>query len=1059
MVGKKLSEKPTAKKDTDKKSANKGRKATSTPPKSKKIKATGTAKTAPIPERSAVARDALQAFNEQLTRLGFTSVFEVVRRGRTQVVAHLLQQPALGLQHQQAVDFYEQAQTRAASLTRLYAQLCARSEPAMRGLSKLGVHYNRTLMQRSLGGGGNYDDWFKPASGTEFAHPDSVGSLFSPASYLTDLYRAAKPLHPAVHGLQLDNRRPDLGSLTLNDANLHEEISTLALTLEVLDAGVEGDVDELLRTTVYPMNLPYNHASERIFQGLAARKNSLVDIWSVMGDFEGAALYMDTDLPNWTARMPVGYARDVLGMSPELVNILTEPRKSSYAYVARYFGRSGTSYIMQTEDLQKALKLPEETILAALGAGPYFSGKPERLVIFESDITIGLAIPYGGGLRLFFLKDFIVSFGPDNHLNLEFKAESGLEDYSLTCVIGNSYLASLKPLICQKKQLLGDQLYSVSFDLSVAQYFAKELPVSLKATSKEQPEEFGVTDEPLVIRSSWEYITPQAYGARYINGWDDNGDLDAAKPLYWYVGAALGQPVPEPENSPLGSGLHNRDYRAYDRLNRLVRLQRHVKVLSFEELDWLISQANEDITATPLAQTLEALAVYLPLRKRYGMTVNSFAACLGVLNTFYTTGKQSFYTTLFGATDLLGQGAIDFNPITLSELSFSVRARLCQGLQIDDATLVLLAHYLPDFSSNSLPKLELTHITALYRLVAIPRLFGLSVVEALNVWELLGESGAIATALAQPKPGQIALGVLVRTGYLVDWLKAEQLEPAQLIALTGRGYPTQLTSELQAFIENIYSTLTGRETVSPERQAVEDSVMSAQLARHIGAEFGLKPNIAAAMLVWVDTVVATMNSELNDYGLLRFWQDIQAFCEGDKTDTAHIVQYAFLLRQFAQVCHWAELGEQDLALLMPGIAPQRPSALTGLSTAPLLTLDFLLLLSRYRRWQRQLLVPFAQAREFLRRAAEQDSELTVEVAIHVISDLHGWDSAQVKVLINLTIPRSFVALWPLLQKMQLSQRLNVAPANLFLISLIAGSVIEQPKLEQIAAMVIAAAHG
>ena len=774
MVGKKSSEKPPTKKDTDKKSANKGKKAPSTPQKSKKIKANGTAKAAPIPERSVVARDALQAFNQQLTRLGFTSVFEVVRRGRTQVVAHLLQQPALGLQHHQAVDFYEQAQSRAASLTRLYAQLCARSEPAMRGLSKLGVHYNRTLMQRSLGGGGNYEDWFEPASGTEFAHPDSVGSLFSPASYLTDLYRAAKPLHPVAHGLQLDNRRPDLGSLTLNDANLHEEISTLALTLEVLDAGVEGDADELLRTTVFPMNLPYNQASERIFQGLAARKNSPVHIWSVVGDFEGAALNRDLELLSWATRMPVAYARDALGMSPELVNILTEHRNESDASVARYFGHPDFTNMTYGSDLQKALKLPEDTILAALGAGPYSEGGYEdELVITDPDLATSISIYYMGDLVTnIYLNRFIINLGPGNQLNIELRWVGILSEYSLTCFIGDSDLVSLKPLMCKRTQSSAIEIITVSVELTDAQYHAKELSVSFKAASKERPEEeWGVSFAPLVLKKFEVLIpvTPQTYGARYINGWDD-GKPAAAKPFYWYVGAALGQEVPAPLNSPSDSGLYNRNGRAFERLNRLVRLQRHMKVLSFEELDWLISQANEDITAHPLTQALQALAVYMPLRKRYGMTVNAFAACLGVINTFHATGTLSFYRSLFGQANLIGQINISFSGTskTPDYTSMKVRAALCQGLQIDDGTLVLLAGYLPGITGAVLPVLLLEHISALYRLIAIPRLFGLSVLEALYLWELMGSPSAIATALAQPRPGAVALGVLIRTGYLVD---------------------------------------------------------------------------------------------------------------------------------------------------------------------------------------------------------------------------------------------------------------------------------------------------
>ncbi|WP_218585371.1 hypothetical protein, partial [Pseudomonas sp. FSL R10-0071] len=105
--------------------------------------------------------------------------------------------------------------------------------------------------------------------------------------------------------------------------------------------------------------------------------------WSVLGDFEGAALNRDLELLSWATRMPVAYARDALGMSPELVNILTEQRNTSDASVARYFGRPSITSMRFASDFQKALKLPEDTILEALGAGPYYEN--ETTLLLESD--------------------------------------------------------------------------------------------------------------------------------------------------------------------------------------------------------------------------------------------------------------------------------------------------------------------------------------------------------------------------------------------------------------------------------------------------------------------------------------------------------------------------------------------------------------------------------------------------------------------------------------------------------------------------------------------------
>lgn len=863
-------------------------------------------------ESDIAAREALLTLHQQLASFGFSSVFDVVRDGPSGLNARIQEQTGLTITEEEANTFFNQAEARAAGLTRLYTQLCARSDPAVCSVAKLEAPVDDTLpVARSLGSGGSYEQWFSRTSPDGFSHPASAGSLFSPASYLTDLYRAAKPLHPSSNGLQLNQRRPDLGALVLSDANLNEEISTLELTLEVLKAGVTGNVDELLRTSVYPMGLPYNHVSEQIRQGLQARKSSSAELWSVLGDFEGQALRQDNNLNRWADLMPAVYAQNALGMSPELFLILYGPFYGSYESVGRYYGKSKTEFMLREADLRDAVKLPTDTILKVLGAGPYY------------DVS----------------------------------NQSG---------------------------------------------------------------------------ASPEIVSPQVYGARYINGWV--GGDQTIKPLYWYIGATLGHPVPRPVNNPADSHLFNRTNAAYDRLNRILRLRlhRHVNVLSFEELDWLIAQACTDISQYSLTKPLQALAVYLPLRQRYGMTVDNFGACLGVLNTFHSAGKASFYTSLFGSSDLIGQTDVDFHQTTQSPASLHVRAQLCQGLKIDDGTLIVLAQFLPGMNANRvLAMLGLEQISALYRIVAIPRLFGLSVAEALHFWDLFAAPDAIVRALAEPRPNQIALGVLIRTGYLVDWMHTAKLEPGQLVALTSRRYPVQGTPELKVFIENIYSTLTGRAPVDAARQASEIAELRALMARHIGAEFNLKANIAAAALLWVDAVAKDMAPTLEGYDLMSFWADIERICQGETTldGQPRAVQYAYLMRQLAQVCHWAQLAEQDLGVLLP-VSSAIPSALTGVQKSPPLTLALLLLLSRYSKWLRTQVADTAEARSYLQRAAALDPTLTLDVAAQQISDLHGWDVAQTLVLMNGNVPRSFAALLPLLQKMQLGQRLGLSPSDL-----------------------------
>ena len=153
-------------------------------------------------------REALRVLHERITELGFDSVFELMREGPALVRAKILSRTPQVMDPVQVDELFDQAQARAAGLTRLYAQLCARSNPALQALTKLEPPEDPNGIHRSIGGSGNYEAWFKQTSATGFAHPDSVGSLFSPASYLTDLYRAAKPLHPSTSGLQLNLPAP-----------------------------------------------------------------------------------------------------------------------------------------------------------------------------------------------------------------------------------------------------------------------------------------------------------------------------------------------------------------------------------------------------------------------------------------------------------------------------------------------------------------------------------------------------------------------------------------------------------------------------------------------------------------------------------------------------------------------------------------------------------------------------------------------------------------------------------------------------------------------------------
>jgi len=1143
--------------------------------------------------------------------LGYASVFDVVRLGRQQAAARLTQATTGALDTEQANAFFDQIQARAASLTRLYSQLGARGEPVIRALGKLEVAYDATWMARALGTGANYEDWFKPPEDTlYYAHPDSVGSLFSPASYLTTLYRAARPLHLGTHGLQLDKRRPDLRALKLTDTHLNQELSTLALTLEVLEAGVNDsdsskDVDTKLREAIYPMTLPYNHAVEQIRRGLGVKKTSAAEVWAALGDYEGVALKRVTDLSAWGTKLNVPFVQDVLGINPELYTILTESYDNSPSRVGAYYGLNSIHDLKYTSELREAVRLPAEQILEALGTGPYFGFRVLGLVsVVPNSVAINAPstvlratppqisfpsqfnpTPDGFvGLELTISWLSVTEISPGGTLRLKarldlwaFKADSPIGeiqdeftvslfrqygrihdeaqavsarvrphdadarakevDYDLGITAqqllpGKTYNAELRwngryfPVVGQvhvyhdrpdpyELEALANGLVvekssdsnalvlrfqsTVKVDGAETHDYAWSLDIQgLPATATPtQGERTQVGAQPwelplghaletlppdgltLQLRLVWQggqrtetrnvsfypdissdssLLSPQTYGARYINGWATSPEhINTWIPHYWYIGPQVGHPASPPANDPANSGLYKRSIQARDRLNRVIRLKQKLP-LSFEELDWLIASTIPNIADYPLIRPMQALAVYLPLRERFGLSVDAFVACVGPINTFHRPDVTSLFEQRFGdPANVLGQ-TLDLQvPVETDPVRAAARAALCQGLRIDDSTLRQLAVYLDGVSENDRDVvITLDRVAALYRLVEIPRLWGLSVSEGLALWELLGEPEAIAKALGKPRPTLEALDTIMRTGYLVDWLHGEELEPLSLLLMTTRRYARVATPELQRFIENILSTL-------GSQSDTEEEMLTDLLCRHIGAELALKANVATVMIRWLDAVAGQMNAELISYTVLSFWQDVQAWSrgaahtlEGLERTQVRVIQYVHLLGQFALVCQWAQLTEQDLALVLP--QQGKTSPLTGETRAPTLTLELLVLLSRYRRWQRQLVGPVNEARRYLELTAA--GELTdSKVAIEQLAALHGWDVQQTEQGLGAAaIPKSFVALQPLVRRMQWAARLGLAPPELMMLEVLSNQPTSQSDLELIAAKVIAAAH-
>ncbi|RFD23925.1 toxin [Pseudomonas sp. GL93] len=231
-----------------------------------------------------------------------------------------------------------------------------------------------------------------------------------------------------------------------------------------------------------------------------------------------------------------------------------------------------------------------------------------------------------------------------------------------------------------------------------------------------------------------------------------------------------------------GAHLQNTSWDRYQRLHRMIRLQRWTQ-LPFDELDTLLMavmrrEPDGDPAQPANDNTLRALGVYRYLERRRGLSLQAFAAMLNEIPVWAPGIRLSLYDELFNPGPLPGQ-ALTLDTLTLvlnEEIPATLRHQLCAGLHLSDTPDSL--HWLIKQARLHLPPScpTLTFYSALYRQARIAQLFGLSVLDSYHVAALLGDK-VYTAQLVNPSlrrsganaPADL-LDVLMQMDWLVTWL-------------------------------------------------------------------------------------------------------------------------------------------------------------------------------------------------------------------------------------------------------------------------------------------------
>lgn len=246
------------------------------------------------------------------------------------------------------------------------ARILSRANPQLTRAIQLGISQNTTLTQsQNLR---DYDAQFGNRA-QQYVAPGSVASMFSPAGYLTELYREARDLHATDNARHLDKRRPDLTRLALSQDNMDAEVSTLSIANDIVLSnlvsieGTDSDtIMEKLSTWRLSGNTPYHLPYEGARQAILLQDPMLEALES------NPDIAQQIDLSSLLAI--------VADISPELYAILTEKivGSSASASYANNFGSRSTGSLLNAYQLAGYYDIPADdifTLTSLLGNRDY----------------------------------------------------------------------------------------------------------------------------------------------------------------------------------------------------------------------------------------------------------------------------------------------------------------------------------------------------------------------------------------------------------------------------------------------------------------------------------------------------------------------------------------------------------------------------------------------------------------------------------------------------------------------------------------------------------------
>lgn len=284
------------------------------------------------------------------------------------------------------VSLREEAQKKHSENKLLESKLLSRINPQTTALLPLNI---RSLVEKH-----SYIETF-PERANNFVSAGSVASIFSPAAYLTELYREALPIHEKQSAYYLGVRRPDISRTLLSQDNMDREISTLSYANEIIENAISSvmvdppdKIEPILAECRQGGHLPYHHAYNTVRLGILQQDPQLLTIQSFPFFNQ---LFTAQQITALTLNLP-----------PESFVILTETIDSEANIQSLYdknFGDINESELSKVGQLANYYQLPTDEIAQLLEMTYQSCGGSEKEV--EGHYTALFLLYFNKMVRLY----------------------------------------------------------------------------------------------------------------------------------------------------------------------------------------------------------------------------------------------------------------------------------------------------------------------------------------------------------------------------------------------------------------------------------------------------------------------------------------------------------------------------------------------------------------------------------------------------------------------------------------------------------------------------------